>query len=233
MIREKWRIYQNYIIIGILSLISVFFLPMLGSELGLGFNVPNTTAGWIVWVLTKVCIMVINIMLLDQFIKQAKVNVRDNERFKEAESYYVIKEEDDEYLPTPKEFIGKLYRNKAISVAITSALGVFGLNSAILQFDWVSMLTYLFTIVFGLIFGWITMNTVEEYWTVTYYKKYKRDKLLEEEAKKKAEEEKAKALETETVQEVIADDTNREQLLQESGGVGTEEQRGYSETLAD
>ena len=192
---------------------------MLGSELGLGFNVPNTTAGWIVWVLTKLCIMVINIMLLDQFIKQAKVNVRDDEHFKEAEDYYVVKEEVDEYLPTPKEFIGKLYRNKAISVAVTSALGVFGLTSAILQFDWVSMLTYLFTIVFGLVFGWITMNTVEEYWTVTYYKKYKRDQLLEiEEAKKKAEAEAEAKIAKETivdenVEEIKEDDKDREQLL--------------------
>ena len=63
--KGNWRIYQNYIIIGLLSLISVFFLPMLGSEIGLGFNVPDTTAGWVVWTLTKVCIVVINKLLLD------------------------------------------------------------------------------------------------------------------------------------------------------------------------
>ena len=63
--RDKWRFYQNYIIIGILSLISVFFLPMLGSEIGLGFKVPNTLAGWIVWTLTKLCVVAINMLLLD------------------------------------------------------------------------------------------------------------------------------------------------------------------------
>lgn len=182
--KERWRFYQNYIIIGILSLISVFFLPMLGTEIGIGFKVPNTWSGWIVWILTKLCVVAINIMLLDQFIKQAKVNVRDNEQFKEADSYYTIKDEVDEYLPTPKEFISKLYKTKGITTTITSALSVFGLTSAILTFDWISMLTYLFTIVFGIVFGWMTMNNVEEYWTDTYYRKYKRDKLSEEEAKK-------------------------------------------------
>lgn len=182
--KQKWRFYQNYLIILILSLISVFFLPMLGSEVGLGFNVPNTAAGWIVWILTKLCIVAINILLLDQFIKQAKVNIRDNEHFKEAEAYYVIKDDgDNEYLPTPHEFLSKLYKSKGVTTVVTSALSVFGLTSAILQFDWVSMLTYLFTIVFGLLFGWMTMNKVEEYWTVTYYKKYKRDQLLEEQQK--------------------------------------------------
>ena len=178
--KEKWRFYQNYIIIGLLSLISVFFLPMLGTEVGLGFNVPNTPAGWIVWVLTKLCVVAINIMLLDQFIKQAKVNVRDNAQFIEADNYYTIKEEVDEYLPAPKEFLSKLYRNKGITNTITSTLSVFGLTSAILTFDWVSMLTYLFTIVFGIIFGWMTMNNVEEYWTITYYRRYLRDKAKDD-----------------------------------------------------
>lgn len=174
--KEKWRFYQNYIIIGILSLISVFFLPMLGTEVGIGFKVPNTLAGWIVWALTKLCIVAINIMLLDQFIKQAKVNVRDDTNFKEANDYYYTTTEEEEYLPAPKEYISSLYKKKGITNVITSALSVFGLTSAILTFDWVSMLTYLFTIVFGLIFGWMTMNNVEEYWTDTYYRRYKRDK---------------------------------------------------------
>ena len=180
--KERWRFYQNYIIIGILSLISVFFLPMLGTEVGLGFNVPNTWAGWVVWILTKLCVVAINIMLLDQFIKQAKVNIRDNKQFKEADEYYTLQQDEEyEYLPSPKEFISKLYKTKGVTTTITSALSVFGLTSAILTFDWVSMLTYLFTVVFGVIFGWMTMNNVEEYWTDTYYRKYKRDKFITEE----------------------------------------------------
>lgn len=185
-IKERWRLYQNYIIIGVLSLISVFFLPMLGTEVGIGFKVPNTAAGWVVWTLTKLCIVAINIMLLDQFIKQAKVNVKDNENFIEANEYYYAKTEEEEYLPAPKEYISSLYRKKGITTTITSALSVFGLTSAILSFDWVSMLTYLFTIVFGLVFGWITMNNVEDYWTDTYYRRYKRDKA-QEQAKKDLE----------------------------------------------
>lgn len=176
--KQRWRFYQNYIIIGILSFVAVFFLPLLGSEVGLDIKLPNTTAGWIVYSLTKACIVVINMLLLDQFIKQAKVNIRDNEKFKEAESYFNVSTKEEEILP-PKKFLGHIYRNKMITTLITSILGVFGLSQAILTFDWVSMLTYLFTIIIGVIFGWITMNTVEEYWTNDYYKLYLREKNKE------------------------------------------------------
>ena len=168
--KQNWRQYQNYIIIAILSFISVFFLPMLGSSLGIGFNIPNTIAGWIVWVLTKMCIVVVNILIFDQFVKQAKVNVRDNEQFKKAEEILNnIKEEAEELKPA-KEYIAALYRKKGITLAITTVLSIFGLTNAILSFDWVSMLTYIFTIVMALIFGWITMNEVEEVWTDKHYK---------------------------------------------------------------
>lgn len=179
--KEKFKIYQNYIIIAILSLISVFFLPMLGSEAGVGLKLPNTSAGWIVYILTKLCIIAINMLLLDQFVKQSKVNVRDNKHFIEADEYFNTKEVYEKLL-TPKEFIGGIYKRKMLTTTICSILGIFGFTQAILVFDCVSMLTYMFTIVFGLIFGWITMNECEIYWTETYYKLY-----LKEKEKKDAE----------------------------------------------
>lgn len=180
-LNKTWRLYQNYIIIAILSCISVFFLPMLGSEVNIGFKIPNTTAGWIVYIVTKLSIVCINILLVDQFVKQAKLNVRADKHFIEADEYFNGKET-EEYLPKPREFLGRIYRNKMITTTIFSILSIFGFTQAILTFDWVSMLTYLFTIVIGIVFGWITMNEVEIYWTETYYKLYKRDKKEKENA---------------------------------------------------
>jgi hypothetical protein len=180
-LNKTWRLYQNYIIIAILSCISVFFLPMLGSEVNIGFKLPNTTAGWVVYIVTKLSIVCINILLMDQFVKQAKVNVREDKHFIEADEYFNSKET-EEYLPKPREFLGRIYRNKMITTTIFSILSIFGFTQAILTFDWVSMLTYLFTIVIGIVFGWITMNEVEIYWTETYYKLYKRDKKEKENA---------------------------------------------------
>lgn len=45
---DKVKQCLNYIVIGIVSLIALVFLPMLGSTVGLGWNIPNTTVGWVV-----------------------------------------------------------------------------------------------------------------------------------------------------------------------------------------
>lgn len=167
---KAFKRYQNYIIIALLSFISIFFLPMLGSEVGLGFNIPNTWAGWVVWIITKLLVMTINILLFDQFVKQGKVNSLEHPNYIAAKDILDKAENQEEDPLAPSDYLSRLYRRKGIILLITSALGVFGLTSAILTFDWVSMLSYLFTIVMGVIFGWITMNNVEDYWTDEYYR---------------------------------------------------------------
>lgn len=167
--KEIVSTYRNYIIIGILSSIAVFFLPMLGSTAGIGFNIPDTIAGWTVYIITKLCIILINILIFDQFMKRAKINVKDNKYFKEAEEILIEKDEEVEALPA-EFYIKKMYRNKITTTIIFTILGVFGFTNAILTFDWVSMLSYTFTIVMGLMFGWIAMSEAEVIWIEKHYK---------------------------------------------------------------
>lgn len=169
--KEKIKQYQGYLIILILSLVCIFFLPALGSNVGLAFIVPDTPAGWLIWVVSKLAVVTINMLLFDQFVRQAKRNVKDNENFKKAQEIFnELKSEEKEELLPPKKYLGKLYRSKGIKVVVSSMLSVVAFSSAILTFDWVTMLSYLFTIIGGIVFGWITMASVEEYWTEDYYK---------------------------------------------------------------
>lgn len=181
--REKWRLYQNYIIIAILSLVSVVILPMFGSQVGVGFVLPDTAAGWVVYCVTKAAIVAINVLIFDQFMRQAKVNVRDNELYVKAEELLLNSPEDEELQPT-NELISKMYRSKILSTIIFSILGVFGFTQAILTFDYVQMLSYTITIVIALVFGWVSMNQAEEIWTVHHYKWALNKKKTEEEATK-------------------------------------------------
>jgi len=69
-------------------------------------------------------------------------------------------------------------------------MSAVGLTQAVLTFDWISMLTYFFTILMGLIFGILQMNQTETFWTTEYWKyahklKEERDAEL---AKKEMEE---------------------------------------------
>lgn len=169
--KEKLKLYEGYFIILILSLISLLFLPFIGTTVGLVFTFPTTAAGWIVWVVSKMAVILINMILFSQFVRQAKINVKDHPNFIAAQNIFnELENGEEEELLAPNQYFRRLYRNKGTMTLITSMLSVVAFSNAILSFNMISFLTYLFTIVTGIIFGWITMINVEDYWTETYYK---------------------------------------------------------------
>lgn len=165
----EWKRYIYYGIIGIISLIACVFLPMLGSDVGLEFVLPNTVVGWIVYILIKILVAAVNILLFYCFMEQAKLNVKDNENFIKANEI-LHKLKNKVRLPrSPHTWNKSQYGRKGTTVVITSLLSAFALTNAILRFNLIEMLTYSFIMVVGLIFGIISMKNAECYWTGEYY----------------------------------------------------------------
>lgn len=170
MTKFDYKKYQYYALVIVISLFAVFFLPMLGSEANVGWKLPNTFVGWVIYIFTKILVAVINVLLFYCFMEQAKVNVKDNPFYIEANEILRRYGLSDGLLPRdPETWEHQEYKTKGITIAVTTILSAVGLTQAILTFDWVSMLTYFFTIVIGVVFGVIQMNKAEVYWTVEYW----------------------------------------------------------------
>lgn len=191
---DKVKQWWYYILIGIISFISLVFLPMVGSDINLGWKLPNTFVGWLVWIVTRLIVSILNILIFHCFMCQAKVNVKDNEEYKKANEI-LLKIQDKEALPrSPKKWNLEQYGRKGTTLFLASVLSTFALTQAILTFNWIYMLSVLFTLVMGLIFGLLQMKNAEEYWTVEYYKyallrKQQDEEAEEEERQHKIEEE--------------------------------------------
>lgn len=169
--RDVWNNYGNYILIGVISFASLCFLPFLGSSVGMEMLVPDTLAGWIVWIGSRLVIAMINILIFHNFILQARVNVRNDNYYLEANTIVQRQEIKKKEKPprSPNQWRNQTYGRKGVFIFITSLLSVFALTQAILTFDWVSLLTYLFTVCMGVVFGWMSMKKAEYYWTVEYW----------------------------------------------------------------
>lgn len=168
--KKLYNEYINYCLIGVVSFIALLFLPMVGSEAGLQVKLPDTAAGWIVFVLTKIIVATINVLIFHCFVQQGKVNVQDNERYKEAVNILDKCAVKQLTFISPEEFYHKEYGKKGVMIAITSILSAFGLAQAVLTWDHLTFLTYLFTIIMGLIFGVLEMTKVETYLTTEFWK---------------------------------------------------------------
>lgn len=184
---DKVRQSMYYFIIAIISFIALVFLPMLGTTMGIAWNLPTTAAGWTVWVVMKVIVATLNLLIFYSFMQQGKLNVKDNENYLKAQEI-LRKIRVKEVQPrSPAKWNGQQYGKKGVTIFFSTSLATVALTQAILAFNWVEMLTYLFTIIMGIVFGVLQMKSAEDYWKEEYYL-YALQKLEErEEEEKKAQ----------------------------------------------
>ena len=76
--------YIYYIIIFVISFITLVFLPMIGTDLNVGFSLPTTPAAWIVFIVTKSITAVVNVLLFYCFNQQAIINISKDPRYIQA-----------------------------------------------------------------------------------------------------------------------------------------------------
>ena len=172
-LKEKFSLNFYYCLIFLLSLlvmtVAPMFTPSANTDLGISAIFPHSVIGWAIYVCTKVFVGVVNLLLFHCFVKQAKINIKDNEKYIAACKIYEMYHP-KEYNPRgPKQYFGQLYRKKGIMIFLTSMLSAIVLTNAILSFDVTAFVTYTMTIVMGLIFGILKMKEVETYWTGEFY----------------------------------------------------------------
>ena len=183
--REKAKQNMYYILIGIISFISVAFLPMVGSTVGLGWKLPDTPTGWVVWAISRLIIATINVLIFYSFMEQAKLNVAKDPHYIEATEILLKAKKADHTPRSPRKWQALQYGKRGTKIFISSAMSVVALGQAILSFDWVSMLAFIFTIAMGIVFGILQMKKAEAYWTDEFYRYALM--IKEEEAKKHEE----------------------------------------------
>lgn len=173
-VKAKLNLNFYYCLIFVLSLLVLFVAPMFSpnvesGDLGIGMVFPKTPIGWAIFATTKLFVASVNLLLFHCFVKQARLNVRDNQKFIEACAILALYQPAN-YLPRrPQIFFHQLYRRKGIMIFITSVMSSVVLTNAILAFDLTSFISYLITIVMGIILGILKMKDVEGYWTGEFW----------------------------------------------------------------
>lgn len=162
--------YLYYFIIAIVSIAAIVFLPLVGSSFdGAGFKFPSSASGWIVFVASKLAVATINVLLFHSFIQQAKINVKDDPNYIAARKILADVAE-KQYIPRSERDFNRIeYSTKFTSVGLISLLSVFSFGQAILEFDAIAFLSYIFTVLFGIIFGVLEMKKYEDYYTREFF----------------------------------------------------------------
>ena len=186
---------KNYGIIIVLTLITITIFPLLGTQLGMEANYPDTVVGWIVWSVIKIALCVDNIFIFQAFVDQAELNVQYEPRYIEAREI-VRKYRIGKYNPmSPEERRRKMFSKKIIITVLTSLISV-ALTEAILKYNFADLIAYSISMIMAVVFGVLNMADQEKYWVEEFYD-YAITIKEEEEAKEKQKQAEIKAFEEE------------------------------------
>lgn len=216
---DKVRQYLYYCLVGVISIVMLVFMPMLGSSAGLQWVLPTTVAGWIVYVICKLCSAGFNIGLFHCFNKQGKLNIQKHEAYLEAKK--LLKEMDARDIKkarSPHEYHKDIYGKKGLTIFLMTLLGTVGLSQALLTFDVKEFIVQFVALVMGIIMGVLQMKDTESFWTEEFLE-YAKDKQEEQKAlqDKKTSLEQAEA---QNVDKITCTETNglEGQILEPEGG---------------
>lgn len=162
----KLKDVAYYFIIAIVSFVAVAFLPFIGSALTGEVSLPKGPLEWAIFIAAKVCIALINVILLYCFLQQAKVNVKEDKNYNKAlDIMREIRKDSSLHARSPKKYFGRIWGSKGVMLFITSILSTIVFGEALLTFDLIAFLAYIFTVTMGIIMGYLQMRQTEEYWT--------------------------------------------------------------------
>ena len=197
-LKEQFKNKINLIIIAFVSLLAISIIPFLteafngsSDEEIIQTVFPSSTIGWVVWAIFRFMIIAINMSIFIAFVNQAKINVKDDIDFKKATGRWLeiqvyrgkrLKKHKKPLYLTPKEYFAKLYGTKGLSLAISSFASCFTITMLVLNWDLATFIVICLTVLFAIVFGFLTMQKVEFYWTHDFVIRtnVEYDKMLDE-----------------------------------------------------
>lgn len=171
-IREGLNDSAYFIIIGLISLLGIIIPPLVNGCLNsdVSLNFPKNLEGWILWGLLNGGTALGNISLLVLFKAQAKKNARNHPNFIKAnEILNRLAGKKEVFIPrSPAKMNAQDYTKKITTILLSTVASSVVLTSIVINFDWLTLLSCILSVLISLCVSWIAMINNEEYWVNEY-----------------------------------------------------------------
>lgn len=202
-LREEIKVRINLIVIALTSFISIGVIPFLTQAFNdatdeeiIATQFPTSKIGWIVWASFRLIIVIINMSIFIAFVNQGKLNASNNQNYINALKKWIevevfkgkrSKKHKKAAHMTPKQYYSKMYATKGLSLAISSFASLFTVTFMVLNWDLVTFIGIVITVLIAIVFGFLQMFQVENYWENEFgvvvdieYEKMLQEKQMEE-----------------------------------------------------
>lgn len=174
---EKLKSISGYLIIAIILLLVMFVVPVIAGGIygDLGYYLPSSMIGWIVFWAIRGGTIVGNIAVFILFKQQARINSANHPNYIKAQNILNRQNGRKGFVPrSPHQMNRSEYLTKGITMTVFTAAESITIGFMVISFDFVTLLSCGTSSITALLFGWWTMVKNEVYWTEEYllYAKY-------------------------------------------------------------
>ena len=166
--KEALKQYIYYILISILSLLSIIVFPMLNSTANIVDTFPKDPTGWVMYILIRFLVVVMNILIFANFLQQSKINVKDHPNYIRANEILGRCKSKDYNPRGPKQYLNQVYATKGIMLALMSVVSLFVIGNAIMRYDYMVLIATVFSVIMAVVFGIMSMKRAEIYYIGEY-----------------------------------------------------------------
>lgn len=181
---------KNAIVVVILSMISMFLVPLIGSYATGTTQFPQTIPAWILYFTCAIAVSICSLMIYFALHNQGKLNVKDEEEYLKAKELHLKNFErmnGKELVPVdPFKWEKKTKTQKGIFQTLGIFLGLLGFGLGALCWNNSQFISSTFSIVLAIGFGLVHMGDVERMFTEGWleWELYVQKKLDMEDAEK-------------------------------------------------
>ena len=197
-VRNKINDYAYYVMIMLVSLLTVFIPPLILGGVTGAFDtvIPQSPQAWIVWIVLNVSTAIGNMSILVFFKLQAKKNSLNHPNYQEATRILnELSGNKNVFVPrSPTKMNAKEYTTKTLCILVSTFTSFLTISLLVINFSLMCLISSLVSAIIALIISWTTMLKNEEYWTEEYLlyakmieKKFKDLESLESEELKEEE----------------------------------------------
>lgn len=145
--------------------VALIFMPLLDSSGSINWGLPSTTLGMVAYIFIRCVVGIITFLIFISFDEQGKVNILEDERYKNAyQKLYSIRDKD--YRPmSPSTYRWKTRGMKGVTLSLSMIVGAFLVIECTLSYNYSILIAYGLTIIMSLITGLFQMMKSSTYWT--------------------------------------------------------------------
>lgn len=167
--REFLSNSKNGIAVIILSMVSMFLVPLLGSYLTGTTKFPQTIPEWILYFVCAISISTCCLFIFLALFNQGKMNVKDEEEYIQAKELHLKnfkRMNGKEVIPIdPFKWEKRQKINKGIFQTLGMFLGLLGFGMAVIAWNSSQFISATLAVVMAIAFGLVKMGDVERMFT--------------------------------------------------------------------